>query len=239
MLWAGWVVAVVLAVVAVQLYRRVRELSRERLNLQAELDRERGRASAVAVLEERARIARELHDVAAHDLSAIALQAAGGHDDPDRALRAIRREAEEAAAELRRALGVLGPEGAAAERAAQPGLAQLPELVDRARAAGMPVTLTVQGRARAVPPGLDVSAYRIVQEALAEVHRHGGGAPAGVRLTWRPGLLTLQVRDSGLRTVTEPDGLVAMRERARAHGGELEAARIPGGGFEIEARLPL
>jgi signal transduction histidine kinase len=101
------------------------------------------------------------------------------------------------------------------------------------------VTLTVEGRPRAIPPGLDLSGYRIVREALAEVHRHGGGAPAGVRVTWRPGLLTLQIRDSGLRTGSEPDGLVAMRERARAHGGELDAARIPGGGFEVEARLPL
>jgi signal transduction histidine kinase len=239
MLWVGWVVAVVLALVAVQLSRRLRELSRERLALAAELERERDRAAEVEVLEERAKIARELYDVAAHDLSAIALQAAGGHDDPERALRAIRREAEEALGELRRALGVLRPDGAPAERAPQPGLAQLPELVDRARTAGMPLTLHVEGRPRAIPPGLDVSAYRIVQEALAEVHRHGAGAPASVRVTWRPGLLTLQVRDSGLRTGSEPDGLVALRERARAHGGELAAARIPGGGFEVEARLPL
>jgi signal transduction histidine kinase len=236
MLWAGWVVAVVLAVVAVLLYRRLRELSGERLNLQAELGRERERASAVAVLEERARIARELHDAAAQDLSAIALQAAGGHDDADRALRAIRREAEEAAAELRRALGVLG---AAPEPAPHSGLAQLPELVDRARTAGIPLTLNVDGRPRALPPSLDRAAYRIVQEALANVHRYAGGAPATVRVTWRPGLLTLQIRDSGLRTGAEPDGLVAMRERARAHGGDLDAARIPGGGFEVEARLPL
>jgi signal transduction histidine kinase len=239
MLWLGWVVAVVLAVVAVQLYRRLRELSRDRLELAARLEREQERAAEVPALEERAQIARELHDVAAHDLTAIALQAAGGHDDPERALRAIRREAEEAASELRRALGVLSPEGAPAERATHPGLAQLPELVDRARTAGMPVALTVEGRPRPVPPGIDMSAYRIVQEALAEVHRYGGGAPTGVRITWRPGLLTLQVRDTGLRTGAEPDGLAAMRERARAHGGELETARIPGGGFEVEARLPL
>jgi signal transduction histidine kinase len=236
MVWLGWVVAVVLAVVAVQLYRRLRELSRERLDMLAALTREQERAAEIPVLEERAKIARELHEVAARDLSAIALQAAGGHDDSDRALRAIRREAEEAAGELRRALGVLG---ASPEPARQPGLSQLPELVDRARTAGMPVTLTVEGRPRPVPPGIDISAYRIVQEALAEVHRHGGGAPAGVRITWRPGLLTLQVRDSGLRSGAEPDGLVAIRERARAHGGELDAARIPGGGFEVEARLPL
>jgi signal transduction histidine kinase len=237
MLWLGWVVAVVLAVVAVQLYRRLREISRERLEMLAALEREQEAAAEVPVLEERARIARELHDAAAQDLSAIALQAAGGHDDAGRALRAIRREAEEAAEELRRALSVLG---AAPEPASHAGIAQLPELVDRARTAGIPATLNVDGRPRPVPPSLDRGVYRIVQAALANVHRYGGGAPATVRITWRPGLLTVQVRDSGLRTGAEPpDGLLAMRERARAHGGELDAARIPGGGFEVEARLPL
>jgi signal transduction histidine kinase len=235
MAWLGWVVAVVLAVVAVQLYRRLRELTRERLEMLAALEREQERAAEIPVLEERAKIAREMHEVAARDLDAIALQAAGGHDEAGRALRAIRREAEEAAAELRRALGVLG----AAHEPAPSGLAELPELVDRARTAGIAVTLNVDGRPRALPPSLDHAAFRIVQGALANVHRYGGDGPATVRVTWRPGLLTLHVRDSGLRTGAEPDGLMAMRERARAHGGELDAVRIPGGGFEVEARLPL
>jgi signal transduction histidine kinase len=251
MLVLGYVLAFVLAVVAVQLYRRVREQARERLALLAALERERERGAELAVLEERAKIARELHDVVAHGLSVIALQAGGAEtalpDEPERArtpLRAIRREAEEALAEMRRALGLLRPGDAAPEMAPQPGLAQLPALVERARAAGMPVTLHVDGHPRPVDPGLELSAYRIVQEALANVHKHAGGAPASVRVAWSGHALVLRVRDTGMRTPGRAEdadghGLIGMRERVRAHGGEFSAGRVPGGGFEVTAELPL
>jgi signal transduction histidine kinase len=251
MLELGYVLAVVLAVVAVQLYRRVRAQARERLALVAALERERERSAELAVLEERAKIARELHDVVAHGLSVIALQAGGAEtalpDEPERArtpLRAIRREAEEALAEMRRALGLLRPGDAPPELAPQPGLAQLPALVERARAAGMPVTLHVDGHPRPVDPGLELSVYRIVQEALANVHRHAGGAPASVRIAWTGHSLALRVRDTGMRTPgggeeADGHGLIGMRERVRAHGGEFAAGRVPGGGYEVTAELPL
>jgi signal transduction histidine kinase len=251
MLVLGWVVAVVLAVVAVQLYRRVRAQARERLALTAALERERERSAELTVLEERAKIARELHDVVAHGLSVIALQAGGAEtalpDEPERArtpLRAIRREAEEALGEMRRALGLLRPGDAEPDLAPQPGLAQLPALVERARGAGMAVTLHVDGHPRPVDPGLELSAYRIVQEALANVHRHAGGAPASVRVSWTGHGLTLRVRDGGMRTPgggedADGHGLIGMRERVRAHGGEFAAGRVPGGGFEVRAELPL
>jgi signal transduction histidine kinase len=251
MLVLGWVVAVVLAVVAVQLYRRVRAQARERLALTAALERERERSAELTVLEERAKIARELHDVVAHGLSVIALQAGGAEtalpDDPERArtpLRAIRREAEEALGEMRRALGLLRPGDAEPDLAPQPGLAQLPALVERARTAGMAVTLHVDGHPRPLDPGLELSAYRIVQEALANVHRHAGGAPAAVRVSWTGHALTLRVRDGGMRTPgggeeADGHGLIGMRERVRAHGGEFTAGRVPGGGFEVTAELPL
>jgi signal transduction histidine kinase len=252
MLVLGYVVALVLAVVAVQLYRRVREQARERLALLAELERERERAAELAVLEERAKIARELHDVVAHGLSVIALQAGGAEtalpDEPERArtpLRAIRREAEEALAEMRRALGLLRPPGdGEPDLSPQPGLAQLPALVERARVAGMPVTLHIDGHPRPVDPGLELSAYRIVQEALANVHKHAGGAPASVRVAWGAHALVLRIRDTGMRTPGSAEdadghGLIGMRERVRAHGGEFAAGRVPGGGFEVTAELPL
>jgi signal transduction histidine kinase len=125
-----------------------------------------------------------------------------------------------------------------------PGIAQLPALVERARAAGMPVTLHVEGRPRHVSPGVDLSAFRIVQEALNNAHRHARGAPATVRLVWEPGRLSVHVRDVGGTEPRAPaagagQGLLAMRERVQLHGGGLEAERLPGGGFEVIAVLPL
>jgi signal transduction histidine kinase len=210
---------------------------------QAELRTAHERTTALALLEERAKIARELHDVVTHRLSLIALQAQGAlQAEPEQAapaLRAIRQAADEALEEMRSALGVLREEGAEPELEPQPGLAQLPALVERARAAGMPVTYHVDGRPRPLPAGLDLSAYRIVQEALANVHRHAGGAPASVRVGWRDGSLSLQVRDTGHRAPAEDDELLGMRERVRAHGGDFRAGRVPGGGYEVVARLPL
>jgi hypothetical protein len=131
--------------------------------------------------------------------------------------------------------------GGAAE---QPGLDQLPGLVERARAAGMPVTLSVEGNPpRQLPAVLDVSAFRIVQEALRNAHQHARGAPASVRVSWERRALCLQVRDVGVSerhpTSGAGHGIPAMRERAHLHGGELRTGRLPGGGFEVTAVLPL
>jgi signal transduction histidine kinase len=131
--------------------------------------------------------------------------------------------------------------GAATE---QPGLSELPGLVERARAAGMPVTLSVEGNPpRQLPAVLDVSAFRIVQEALRNAHQHARGAPASVRISWERRALCLSVRDVGVSergsTSGAGHGIPAMRERAHLHGGELRTERLPGGGFEVTAVLPL
>jgi signal transduction histidine kinase len=210
--------------------------------------RERDRTHAIAVAEERARIARELHDVVAHGVSVIAVQAdaaeAALEHDPARAaapLRAIRGSAHDALGEMRRMLGVLREGDEGSEHGPQPGLAQLPELVEHARAGGQPVALEVDGEPRSLPPSLDLTAYRIVQEALTNVRKHAGGAPATVRLAWAPGLLELAIRDAG----PGPNGhlgghgLVGMQERVRIHGGRLHTGVTADGGFAVIVRLPL
>ena len=243
--------AVLLPAIVGRVVRHQRSQTQRLHELTAELEHERERTAQMAVDEERARIARELHDVVAHALSVIAIQSdaadAALDAEPERArrpLRAIHRSAEDALAEMRRLLGVLRESDEESDgMAPQPGLAQLPSLVERARAAGMPVTLNVEGEPRAVSAGLDLSAFRIVQEALTNVHKHARGAPATVLVSWQRRELCLQVRDVGVsqRAATNGDGhgLIGMRERVRLLGGELHTGRLPGGGFEVTAVLPL
>jgi signal transduction histidine kinase len=206
--------------------------------------RERERTQRIAVAEERARIARELHDVVAHGVSVIAVQAdaaeaALAHDPAlaARPLQTIRGTARDALVEMRRMLGVLR-DGEAAEHGPQPGLGQLPALVDHA---GLPVRLTVEGEPRALPPSLDLTAYRIVQEALTNVRKHAPQAHASVNVCWQPALLELVVRDGGpgANGALGGHGLVGMRERVRIHGGSLRVGPAAGGGFEVVAELPL
>jgi signal transduction histidine kinase len=201
--------------------------------------RERERTRRMSVAEERARIARELHDVVAHGVSVIAVQAdaaeAALEHDPARAatpLRSIRGSAHDALAEMRRMVGVLGETH---ERGPQPGLAQLPGLIEGNAA------LEVVGEPVPVPASLDLTAYRIVQEALTNVRKHAGAAPATVCLTWRPDALEVVVRDRGPGPNGHGDGhgLVGMRERVRIHGGRLRTGPAAGGGFEVVAELPL
>jgi signal transduction histidine kinase len=203
---------------------------------------ERERTRQMSVADERARIARELHDVVAHGVSVIAVQAdaaeAALEHDPARAatpLRSIRGSAHDALAEMRRMVGVLGETH---ERGPQPGLAQLPALIGQA---GVPVTLEQDGEPVAVPASLDLTAYRIVQEALTNVRKHAGAAPTTVRVSWRPDALELAVRDRGPgpNGHGEGHGLVGMRERVRIHGGRLHTGPAAGGGFEVIAELPL
>jgi signal transduction histidine kinase len=212
--------------------------------------RERERTHRIAVAEERARIARELHDVVAHGVSVIAVQAdaaeAALEQDPEKAaepLRTIRGSAHDALGEMRRMLGVMRDGDEGSDHGPQPGLTQLPELVEHARAGGQPVALEVTGEPRPLVPSLDLTAYRIVQEALTNVRKHAPGAPATVSLAWSPTLLELAIRDAGPGpNGADPPGghgLVGMQERVRIHGGRLHTGALAGGGFEVLVQLPL
>jgi signal transduction histidine kinase len=210
--------------------------------------RERRQSERIAVAEERARIARELHDVVAHGVSVIAVQADAAEAalavDPARAappLRTIRSTARDALTEMHRMLGVLREDGDGSGHGPQPGLAQLGALVERARAAGVLVELTVDGTPRPLSASLDLTAYRIVQEALTNASKHAAGAATTVRVTWGATELELAVRDHGRgrNGGGAGHGLVGMRERVRIHGGELRAGPAAGGGFEVVAALPL
>jgi signal transduction histidine kinase len=208
---------------------------------------------ARAAAEERRRIAREMHDVVAHSVSVMVVQAGGARRilerDPERAVEAARHIEETGRAalvEMRRLLGVLHQgDDAAADRAPAPGMVQLGALVERARAAGLPVTLTVAGEPRSLPAGLDLAAYRVLQESLTNVLKHGGSAPTEVLVRWGDEELELAVADRGPGPGAGGDGvigghgLVGMAERMRLYGGELHTGRRDGGGFEVRARIPL
>jgi signal transduction histidine kinase len=205
-----------------------------------------------AAMGERARIARDLHDVVAHHVSAIAVQAetarltTEGLPDAGRAhLESIGQTARDALGEMRRLLGVLRDDANAdAERVPQPGLARLNELVDTARAAGTPVRLTLQGQVAPLPPGVDLCAYRILQEALTNARRHAPGATVEMDLEYGSTALRLRVRDHGPgpkgdRPDQDGHGLLGMRERAIMVGGTLTAGAAESGGFVVEAELPI
>src|SRR3954463_3601677 len=243
----GSVLVVVAPVAVGRIVRRERLQQRRLEDLTLHLERERERGARAAVAEERARIARELHDVVAHGVSVIAIQSDAAEAalvrDPSLAgppLRAIRGSARDALAEMRRLLGVLRSDDEGSETAPQPGLAQLPELIARA---GVPVKLEVTGEPRALPAGIDISAYRIVQEALTNVHKHAGAVSTFVRVAWSDGSVELEVRDEGpgngkAPAPSEGHGLIGMRERVRLLGGELHTGAAAGGGFEVRAVLP-
>jgi signal transduction histidine kinase len=215
----------------------------------AELARESEARAAAA--EERARIAREMHDVVAHSISVMVVQAGAAEamldSDPERARRplaAVQETGRGALTELRRMLGVLremADEGAAL--APQPGLAGLDELARQVREAGLPVSVRVEGEPRPLPPGIDLSAYRIVQEGLTNALKHAGPATAEVVVRYGRQDLELEVRDDGPGRGAPANGgghgLLGMRERVALYGGELAAGPRPGGGFALTARLPL
>jgi signal transduction histidine kinase len=203
-----------------------------------------------AAMGERARIARDLHDVVAHHVSAIAVQAETARltidDLPEEGraqFAAIGDTARDALGEMRRLLGVLRADGnGEAERAPQPGLALLEELVETARGAGSEVRLTVAGEAATLPPGVDLCAYRILQEALTNARRHAPGADVEIELGYASEALRLRVRDHGPGPGEgDPDGhgLLGMRERVLMVGGTLSIGPAPDGGFAVEAELPL
>jgi signal transduction histidine kinase len=200
-----------------------------------------------ALVAERARIARELHDIVAHHLSVVVLQAAGAQASAKpapQALAKIERSGREALTEMRRLLGVLREPAEGAALAPQPGMAELAALAEGVRAAGLPVRLAIDGGTAALPAAVDVSAYRIVQEALTNVLKHAGPASADVTVGCVDGAVVIEVTDDGVGgAAADPSagghGLVGMRERAAMFGGELLAGPQPGGGFAVRARLPL
>lgn len=221
----------------------------EQRALEAERTREeeaRRRAS-----EERMRIARELHDVLAHSISVINVQASAALHVMDKrpeqartALFAIDQASKDALRELRATLGVLRGAAADDSRAPAPSLARLDDLVASATAAGLRVRLDVSGEPRPLPPSVDLAAYRIVQESLTNVARHAGSAGAALSISYTPRELVIEVEDEGQGVPAGWDpqagnGLLGMRERAAAAGGELEAGPRPEGGFRVRARLSL
>jgi len=205
-----------------------------------------------AAQDERTRIARELHDVVAHHISAIAVQAGAGAEiverDPQRArevLWFIQDTSRAALAEMRAMLNVLHSDESGGDRTPQPTLAQIERLVNESRAAGLPVTLQVEGTPQPLPEALDVSAYRIVQEALTNTLKHAGPAHARVVVRYKPDALELEISDDGRGAenispgADAGRGLIGMRERVALFGGELETGPVPGHGFLVRASFPL
>jgi len=213
------------------------------------LERERETKARAAVAEERARIARELHDVVAHSVTTMVIQAGAerrvlddGQASTRQTLLSIEETGRQALVEMRRLLGMLRTDDEELALAPQPSLAHLEMLVDQIRAAGLPVELAVEGEPIPLPPGVDLSAYRIVQEALTNALKHAGPARATVTVRYNKHELQLEIADSG-RGVTDGGagghGLIGMRERVALYGGDLDAASRPGAGYVIQARLPL
>jgi signal transduction histidine kinase len=205
-----------------------------------------------AVAAERARIARELHDIVAHHLSVVVLQAAGAQasgQPPAGTLEKIEQSGRQALSEMRRLLVVLREPDEEPELTPQPGLGELAALAERVRAAGLPVRLEVDGGGAALPAAVDVSVYRIVQEALTNVLKHAGPAHAEVSIARVDDTVTIEITDDGDAIQPVPahsgtaqadgHGLAGMRERVALFGGELLAGPKPGGGFAVRVRLPL
>ena len=213
------------------------------------LVREREEKALTAVAEERNRIARELHDVIGHSVSVMTVQASAVRrlmrEDQGReraALETVESTGREALAEMRRMVGVLRGTGGAPDLAPPPTLDQLGGLIEKFRAAGLDVVLQTDGDPTPLPPGLDLTAYRLVQEALTNTLKHAHATRAAICIRYGTGRLTVAVRDDGRGPdpAAEPGhGLLGMRERVAVYGGELVAGPAPGGGYELRAEIPL
>jgi signal transduction histidine kinase len=221
-----------------------------------EAERERQMRARQAVADERTRIARELHDVVSQALGVIVMQAGGAGsvpvlEEPDAkaVLATIEQTGRQAFAEMRRLVGVLRDDDEAAALAPQPTVGEIPALLARLASAGLDVDLEVEGTRREAPAGVELSAYRIVQEALTNTLKHSGAGHATVRLSWSLDHLDVEVSDDGpaagaavpppVRADSGGKGLVGMRERVMLFGGQLEAGPSPHGGYRVAARLPL
>jgi signal transduction histidine kinase len=217
----------------------------------ARAERERETTARIAVAEERARIARELHDIVAHAMSVMVLQVgAVRHGLPDalpddrKALEDVERTGRTALGEMRRLLGAMRRESDDVDLAPQPGLAAIEPLLDEVRRTGLRVDLELEGEPASIPRALDLSAYRIVQEGLTNVLKHAGATRADVKIVHAANELRIEVRDDGRGR--HPDtgpghghGLVGVGERVKIYGGELDAGALNGGGFRLRVRLPL
>ncbi|MFE6056387.1 sensor histidine kinase [Kitasatospora sp. NPDC056446] len=248
-------VPVFAAAYELRMWRRRVEEGRERLSAL-----ERGQLLSLrrAVELERARIARELHDVVTHNVSMMTIQAGAARKildtSPDRAreaMAAVESGGRAAMTELRHVMGLLTIESGAGDDPAadaglspQPGLDRLDALVEGVRRAGLPVGLAVRGEHRAVPPGVGLAAYRVVQEALTNTVKHAGGAEAAVTVEYAPGQLRVEVTDTGGRptgaaATGDGRGLLGLRERLAVYGGTLETGSRPHGGYRVTALIPL
>jgi signal transduction histidine kinase len=227
--------------------RAVGERGRRAADLERRADRlEREQTAAVA--EERGRIARELHDVIAHSVSVMTVQAGAARllldEDPSRAresLFAVEETGRQALGEMRRLLGILRGTDAETQLAPQPGTADIASLVEQVRAAGLTVETVVEGQPRVLAPGIDLAAYRVVQEALTNALKHARAARADVSMRYGRDALELSIVNDGpvARNGRGGHGLVGMRERVTLYGGEFEAGPRSEGGYVVRARLPL
>ena len=227
------------------------QLARELREKATRLERDQAEKQKLAVAEERARIAREMHDVVAHNVSVMVVQASAARRmidrDPDRAreaLASVEQTGREALSEMRRMLDVLRAEGEGAALAPQPSIDELDSLIELAREAGLKVDLEVEGERRQVSSSVDLSTFRIVQEALTNTLKHAGAAHAHVRLRYSDDEMEVDVTDDGrgVRPAAQNgkgQGLVGIRERVAMLGGRLEAGYRANGGFEVRATLPL
>jgi signal transduction histidine kinase len=220
------------------------------------LERERAAAARQAVEAERARIARELHDIVSHNVSLMVVQASAAREilstqpgEAATALRAVEAAGRDAMTELRHLLGVLAPAADGSDDdalAPQPGLARLEELIDRVAFAGLPTDVRVSGEPRPLPGGVDMTAYRLVQEALTNALKHGSGGTAEVMIRYAERSLRVEVLTTGpaVPPAAGPAegsgrGLAGLRQRVAVYGGTMDARRRLGGGYRVRARIPL
>jgi signal transduction histidine kinase len=248
-LLASNVVSIALPIALGIAVRGLRERERVLAQQAAELRREREENARRAVLDERVRIARELHDVVAHHVSVMGVQAGAARrvmrqqpDKAEEALASIESSSRQAVLELQRLLGILRRDGQDDALDPQPDLGRLPELVARAGGDDLAVELRVDGEPRPLPGTVELSAYRVIQEALTNTRKHARATRSTVRVAYGTSALEVEVVDDG-RGGAAPaaggHGLIGMRERVRLHGGHLRAGPRPGGGFAVQATFPL
>jgi len=257
----GWLVAALAGVIAAGLgvaWLRARRRHRQALEERGWLlERERESAGRAAVEEERARIARELHDIVSHNVSLMIVQATAARevlttlpDDAEAALGAVETAGRTTMTELRHLLGLLAPAADGVEEdAPQPSLSRLSPLVDRIAFAGLPVEVRIAGEPRPLPSGVDVTAYRIVQEALTNALKHGTAGKAEVTVRYAERSLRVEVLTSGPSVLTGDGpapaetgagrGLLGLKQRVAVYGGDLDARRRLGGGYRVRARIPV
>jgi signal transduction histidine kinase len=252
---ASWVVALGCVALALSTLRAHRTALGEHTWL---LERERESAASAAVDAERGRIAAELHDIVSHTVSLMVVQASAAREvlpsspaSAAAAMEAVEEAGRSALTELRHLLGLLAPDadGVSRDLEPQPSLERLGRLVDRIAFAGLPVEVRILGDPRPLPPGIDVTAYRIIQEALTNALKHGDGVKAEVTVRYAEHSLRVEVLNSGPSVFSgerppaaSPGagrGLLGLRERVAVYGGDLDARRRLGGGYRVRARLPL